>query len=771
MSSPGPAAAAPRARFVPCLRLGTETVFVDRGRGHDELRAAAIRLDFDYEGARVRAGDPCRNAYATGGPTPRVIARDTRGEAEAKRVLEALGAIELDALDDCAVAPGADVDYVLRLDGDVHALCGFSAYAVPQLMRLGWRVDVDPDYPWQVVAAEAPLYADVAPDEKRPDWFGLELGVEIEGCRVDLLPAMLDLLEQTPNLETIGRLPRKCIAVRVDAKRWLTVPPDRLKLLLQVLRELYRGGQRTLLPARAAVQLAHLGAAMHGAGRAVRWTGDRSIRDTGYALALGPRPAATVVAPPIGLQAELRPYQIEGVAWLQHLRAHDAGGILADDMGLGKTLQTIAHLLAEKEAGRLDKPALIVTLTSCAGNWARELARFAPALRVIALRGPGRASRLQALARGEADVAITTFPLLVRDREELCALEYRVLVLDEAHTIKNHHGQAHDAARCVNAAQRIALTGTPIENHLGELWSVMEFLNPGMLGDLQRFGVEFRQPIEQMGDASRLNALRERVRPYILRRTKDAVAKELPPKTEIVRAVELGGAQRELYESIRVAAHADVRAQIKQRGIGGAQIAILDALLKLRQVCCDPRLANVEAAKDVGESAKLSLALDMVAEMVGEGRRILLFSQFARMLALISEGLLARGVGHVTLTGSTPDRQKPIDAFQAGRAPVFLISLRAGGTGLNLTAADTVIHYDPWWNPAVQAQATDRAHRIGQTRPVFVYNLIAAGSVEERMLALQQHKRRLADAILSAGGSAGGSLTERDVDDLMAPLE
>jgi SNF2 family DNA or RNA helicase len=258
-----------------------------------------------------------------------------------------------------------------------------------------------------------------------------------------------------------------------------------------------------------------------------------------------------------------------------------------------------------------------------------------------------------------------------------------------------------------------------------------------------------------------------------LRRTKDAVAKELPPKTEIVRAVELSGAQRELYESIRVAAHADVRAQIRQRGIGGAQIAILDALLKLRQVCCDPRLAapSIEAAREVHDSAKLSLAIELVQQLVGEGRRILIFSQFARMLALISEALLARGVGHVALTGATVDRQKPIDAFQAGRAPVFLISLKAGGTGLNLTAADTVIHYDPWWNPAVQAQATDRAHRIGQTRPVFVYNLIAAGSVEERMLALQQHKRRLAEAILADGGAAAAALTERDVDDLMAPLE
>jgi SNF2 family DNA or RNA helicase len=301
----------------------------------------------------------------------------------------------------------------------------------------------------------------------------------------------------------------------------------------------------------------------------------------------------------------------------------------------------------------------------------------------------------------------------------------------------------------------------------------MDFLNPGMLGDADRFRADFRVPIEVHGEAARLEALRDQVRPYILRRTKDLVAPELPAKTEIVRAVELTGAQRDLYESIRLAAHADVRAQIRARGFGASTIQILDALLKLRQVCCDPRLVASEAARAVDASSKLDLLADLVQQQLAAGRRILVFSQFARMLALISERLLGHGVGHLTLTGSTADRQRPIDAFERGRADVFLISLKAGGTGLNLTSADTVIHYDPWWNPAAQAQATDRAHRIGQTRPVFVFNLIAAGSVEERMLALQTHKRRLADAILAPAGAgqAAAALTERDVDDLLSPLD
>jgi SNF2 family DNA or RNA helicase len=474
------------------------------------------------------------------------------------------------------------------------------------------------------------------------------------------------------------------------------------------------------------------------------------------------------VAAPTALCAELRPYQRDGVAWLQHLREHDAGGVLADDMGLGKTLQTIAHILIEKEQGRLDRPAMIVTLTSLVGNWQRELARFAPSLGVCVYHGPDRAARRAALATH--DVVITTYPLVARDRDLLAAIPLHLLVLDEAHAIKNDGAQIAEAVRRLAARHRLCLSGTPIENHLGELWSLFDFLMPGLLGSRDDFTTSFREPIEARGDKVRVEALRDRVRPYILRRTKDAVAPELPAKTHLVRAVDLTGVQRELYESIRVAAHADVRRQIKTRGLAGSTIAILDALLKLRQVCCDPRLVSCDAAREVTGSAKLEVFLEMVGQQLADGRRILVFSQFARMLGLISEGLLARGVGHVTLTGNTPDRQKPIDAFQQGRADVFLISLKAGGAGLNLVGADTVIHYDPWWNPAAQAQATDRAHRIGQTKPVFVHDLIIAGSVEERMLGLQRHKRDLADAILEPESRRGGTLSERDIDDLLAPL-
>nr|MBA3499355.1 DEAD/DEAH box helicase family protein [Deltaproteobacteria bacterium] len=643
-------AAAP-AKCTPCLRVFAETLFVE----DEEVRTAMLRLDFEYHGRRVRSSDP------------RFGGRDRDQELQAARVLEGLGAIELAYLEDCAVAHGAKVDYIVAADGDVHALCAFAAYAVPQLRTMGWRVEIDGEFPWQVLDSAAPLYASADPDDKRPDWFALELGVEVDGHRIDLLPALLDMLDSAGDLGSLVRPSRRCVAVKVDDKHWLPVPPARMKLLAKVLGELYRGN-RGKLPAMKAPLIAELCASIHDGSRPLRWVGDTRIREQAYGLALGPRRSATEMPMPPGLCADLRPYQREGVAWLQNLAAHDAGGVLADDMGLGKTLQTIAHILIEKECGRLDRPAMIVTLTSLVGNWKREIERFAPSLTVSIYHGPDRE-----LDR-TTDIIITTYPIVARDRDELSDdLPLHMLVLDEAHAIKNASAQAAEAVRRLDARHRVCLSGTPIENHLGELWSLFDFLMPGMLGARDEFTVQFRQPIEEKGDKVRLEALRDRVRPFILRRTKDAVAPELPPKTNLVRAIELTGPQRELYESIRLAAHADVRKNIKARGLAGSQIAILDALLKLRQVCCDPRLVSVDAAREIEGSAKLQVLLELIGQQLSDGRRILIFSQFARMLGLISESLLARGTKHVALTGHTPDRQKPIDAFTQGKADVFLI--------------------------------------------------------------------------------------------------
>ena len=718
-------------RATPCLRLFADTLYL----GDDEVRAAMMRLDFDVGGKRTRRGPP-----------------------DAGRVLESLGCVELDQMEDAAVSPGMQVDYVIP-GGDVHFMCAFTAYAVPQLRNMGWNVEIARDYPWQVISPDAPLYASAQPEG---DWFALELGVEIDGHRVDLLPALLDFLDGG-DLETLARSGRRCAAVKVGENKFLTVPQARLKLIAKVLVELYRTNASGKKARMAEVPLiAELCAAVHDGERPMRWVGDTKIRDRAYAIAIGP--SKTLQAPPLELRAELRSYQSEGVGWLQHLRANDCGGILADDMGLGKTLQTIAHALTEKQHGRLDRPVMIVTLTSLVGNWMREIAKFAPTLRAISYHGPQRKEVLLQLPMH--DVIVTTYPVVSRDHEELSAIPLHMLVLDEAHAIKTHDTNNAESVRKLDTRHRICLSGTPIENHLGELWSLFDFLMPGMLGSAMDFNLNFREPIEQRGDKNRLEALRDRVRPFILRRTKDLVATELPPKTCLVRAVELTGAQRELYESIRLAAHSEVRTHIKQHGISRSTIQILDALLKLRQVCCDPRLTNFAGAAEAN-SAKLDVLLELLTTGLAAGRRVLVFSQFARMLGLISEQLLARGIRHVTLTGSTTDREKPIEAFTSGKADVFLLSLKAAGAGLNLTAADTVIHYDPWWNPAAQAQATDRAYRIGQTKPVFVYDLIAAGSVEERMLGLQKHKRHLADAILSVGKP---TLNEIDIEDLFAPI-
>jgi len=474
------------------------------------------------------------------------------------------------------------------------------------------------------------------------------------------------------------------------------------------------------------------------------------------------------VATPEGFGAELRPYQREGLAWLQHLREHELAGILADDMGLGKTAQALAHLLIEKRAGRLDRPALVVLPTSLVFNWRREAERFAPDLRVLSLHGKDRQARFAQVK--EFDVCLTTYPLLWRDRAQLSAHAYHLLILDEAQTVKNAASQAAQVVRELDARHRLCLTGTPLENHLGELWSQFDFLLPGFLGTQQDFTALWRTPIEKHGDPLRRELLARRVAPFILRRRKDEVARELPPKNIVVRTVQLEGRQRDLYETVRATMDRRVRDEIATRGFARSQIVILDAMLKLRQVCCDPRLLKNEAALRVKERAKLDLLMDMLPELVDEGRKVLVFSQFTEMLKLIETELLARDIGHALLTGDTHNREQAVEMFQSGAVPVFLISLKAGGVGLNLVAADTVIHYDPWWNPAVENQATDRAHRIGQDKTVFVYKLVVAGSIEEKILTLQEKKADLVAHILSEDREGSDKFGEDDMRDLLAPL-
>lgn len=773
------------ARFRrPVAHLYQEVVFVDEGerfkQHFKEQKLSVLALSFEYEEFSIRASDDRARMFCGTDLGMRAFERDAEAEKRARYALESFGAIEIALLDDHGVSPDSLAEYLVHVDGSVHNQCAFAASAVPQLRNLGWQIKVDPDYPYQVIEDSAPWYAVLHEENEKPDWFNLELGVEVNGHRVNLLPVLLGMIDEGAQLDFYSlqrRLPR--FIEIPGAGRYLPVQPERFNTLMRVVAELYQGqdrdDERISFPSVRANSLSALseavGAEGEGAGGApIHVESPEHLQKrlkmmrSQHAI---PEPQADT-----GLRATLRPYQLDGLRFLQRLRANDLGGVLADDMGLGKTLQTIAHLCVEHKSGRMTKsgPSLIIAPTSLVGNWRRELQKFAPHLRVCVLHGPQRVQH-QAEAP-HADLIITSYPLLVRDLSYFEQLALYYVILDEAQTIKNPRSRSSQAVRALNAQHRLCLSGTPIENNLDELWAQFDFLMPGLLGNELQFRQFFRIPIEQQQDEMRKAALRQQVAPFILRRMKDTVAKDLPKKTELVRAVELQGKQRDLYESIRVAAHEQVRSAIKKKGFGASTLTILDALMKLRQLCCDPRLVRAEAARFVRESAKYEMLFEMLEQLLSEGRRILIFSQFTSMLSLIAGGLRERERGFVSLTGATPDRDRQVQSFENGDVDVFLISLKAGGTGLNLVSADTVIHYDPWWNPAAQDQATDRAYRIGQTKPVFVYNLIAAGSVEERMLALQHRKRRLAEHIIGAGPTqANSSLNEAEVEHLLSPLE
>jgi superfamily II DNA or RNA helicase len=451
---------------------------------------------------------------------------------------------------------------------------------------------------------------------------------------------------------------------------------------------------------------------------------------------------------PADLTAELRPYQRLGVSWLAFLRSAGLGGLLADDMGLGKTVQALCAVRG---------PTLVVCPTSVLPNWEAEVRRFRPALRVALYHGPGR--RLEE----DADITLTSYALLRLDADALAARSWDMVVLDEAQAIKNPDSQVARAAYALRAGLRVALTGTPVENRLDELWSLMHFTNPGLLGGRRDFDDRFARPIAE-GVAGASDGLRRRTRPFILRRLKRDVAPELPARSEAVLQVALDERERAVYDAVRAATRAEVVALLEGEGGGGGMMKALEALLRLRQAACHPALVPGQQATTSSKVQRLVEALETAKQ---DGHKALVFSQWTSLLDLIEPHLRDAGVDFTRLDGSTRDRGEVVARFQADDGPpVMLVSLRAGGSGLNLTAADHVFLVDPWWNPAVEAQAADRAHRIGQQRPVFIYRLVALGTVEERILALQEQKRALFEAALGDGGAAGG-LTR---DDLLALL-
>ena len=735
-----------------------------------KYQAGFARLAYDYAGIRLPMYPaPARDRRRIGDRVVE-IARDRASEVAASDRLDAAGLVPAETLGRLPGIPAdavTDNDFVIEHGrGQVGGADQLFALA-PRLRDLGFRVESDEGFPFALLDEPDAWYAEVDEQSGNP-WFDLRLGIDVHGERIDLLPVLHKLLSDPafPLVARKGEPEDAMWLVPLDARRRVPLPLAKLRTLIAPLLEWLQ------LPARedeSALRLTRaqgevLEQVSNSLGRP--WQGGARLRAELERLRAPREPARE----PDGFRATLRAYQRDGLAWLGFLADAGLGGILADDMGLGKTVQVLAHLVAEKNRGRLDRPALVLAPTSLVANWSDEAQRFAPDLSVLVVHGPERHGLHEEIPRH--DIVITTYPLLLRDRDALLEHAYSVLVLDEAQAIKNAKSQAAKIVREIEARQRIAMTGTPLENHLGELWAQFDAVEPGLLGDEKHFTRFFRTPIEKHADADRRERLGRRIAPLLLRRRKEDVLTELPPKTEIARRIELEGAQRELYETLRLTQHERVLDEVRRRGLAQSGIIVLDALLKLRQACCDPRLVKLEGARKVRESAKLDYLLELLDSLVEEGRRVLVFSQFAGMLALIADALDERGMVHQSLTGDTPGTQRAalVERFQAGDVPVFLISLKAGGVGLNLTAADTVIHYDPWWNPAVEAQATDRAHRIGQDKPVFVYKLICAGTVEEKIQALQQRKADLAHAVLEGGSTQALRFDDDDVAELFAPL-
>ena len=807
----------PARPFKPRLTLQTLT----RGEGLLGMRASlrfgprgaqltVARVDWTYAlGNGSPWSTPAPDSVLQQRPWPAPPHRDFSAEQDAADVLwaTALRPLPPTGIQWRTPTAAAGFEDLWCLPEEAH-WGDFFAEQVPKLQARGWTVAVQPGFAhlsvpvqrWRLVIDPAtgqeqarelsePLGLPIQPLSalRHPPGQGswlLSLGVEVEGDLIDLAPLLADLIKRESRwlkreeIELIAD--DTIITLRAPGGRRIEAPAGPLKAIVSAMVDLLTDPRRATGPLVLSSWEGHRLDALHlqidrslaqRAGEKGSWQvqGDAGLWSLVERLrAAGAPPAVTM---PAGLGLQLRPYQQHGVAWLQYLRAHDLAGILADDMGLGKTAQVLAHLLIEQQAGRLLQQALIVLPTSLIANWQAEAARIAPALQCLSLQGADRRADFARIAAH--DVVFTTYPLLWRDIDTLAAQPWHLLILDEAQMAKNAGSRTARALRRLNARHRLCVTGTPLENHLGELWAHFDLLMPGFLGDARTFHRLWRKPIEDNGETLRAQLLAQRVRPFILRRRKDEVATELPPRTEVIRRVALEGKQRALYESVRLAVDDKLRKVLAKTELARAQIAVLDALLKLRQVCCDPQLVKNTRIAPSMERAKMALLLEMLPAMAAEGRHVLVYSQFTEMLALVQIELEAIALPHLVLTGDTPpaSRGAVVQRFQDGAVPVFLLSLKAGGIGLNLTAADTVIHLDPWWNPAVEEQATARAHRIGQQRPVFVYRIVVQGSIEERMLALQARKAALAESVLGSDAAAAPKFGAADLQGLLAPLD
>ncbi|KTC95712.1 DEAD/DEAH box helicase [Legionella erythra] len=727
-----------------------------------------VHLAFDYSGFEFKADDPCYFTVFEEGQHLIRLERDFALEKQQWQDISQILNLRKASVDERLSFDLKTLDLeVLSHYHQEDDLARLYQQVIPLLKSKQWQVEfLHPVYEEIVDEEQVEWYSDFK--EQGNDFFSYQLGILVGGKPVNIVPVVAALINQWQSTD-IQQLPDdQMVKLSLANGKALRVNLGRIKPLVNFLiqygtRSLHEGDSLTI-SRHQLILIRETEQAL--AAAALRWHGGEKIRMQLQKLVDLSR--LEQVKPPAGLRAMLRDYQQQGLNWLQLLRESRLGGVLADDMGLGKTVQTLAHMQLEKEQGRLQNASLIVAPTSLVVNWFEEAKRFTPELKVLIFHGQ---ERHQDEFDGY-DLVISTYGLIQRDKSRFVDYPFYYLILDEAQSIKNARAKTTQIIQQVKATHRLCLSGTPLENHLGELWSLFHFLMPGLLGDARQFRRFFKTPIEKDGDEARRELLAARVRPFMLRRNKNQVASELPPKTEMVRLVELAGNQRDLYEAIRISMEKKVRDAIARQGMGKSHIVLLDALLKLRQVCCDPRLLPIPGAAIAhGFSAKLDALLDLLDNLVDEGRRILVFSQFTSMLKLIEEQLDRRRYAYLKLTGQTQNRQELVNQFQQGQVPIFLISLKAGGTGLNLTRADTVIHYDPWWNPAAEEQATDRSHRIGQENPVFVYKLITRGTVEEAILAMQSRKRALFEGILADNSSRQELLTDQDLDVLFTPLD
>ena len=652
------------------------------------------------------------------------IIRDKTKECEYREVIETLG-FEFES--NPTVLAYLSINHNSR-QISIEQWRDFTQNSVPELRASGWEIEIDDAFNYSFEYIDTITVESSEGGDTNP-WFELSFSVDIGGRTVSLLPIVASLLQEFDSVDT---LPQK-LNLELEEGKFLHIDSKEIKPILRTIFELFdkKEGDNLIIQPFDAHLLDFDDASD------VIWKGAKELKALSQKLKDFKGIESVTTSP--NLQANLREYQQFGLNWLNFLHEFSFSGILADDMGLGKTVQTLAFLQLLKHRGELNKPSLIVMPTSLIGNWKNEITKFTPDLTFLELYGVDRAKAFKDIENH--DLILTTYQLAQRDEEKYKDKRFGYIILDEAQKIKNPKTKMAIAIKSFHSEYKLALSGTPIENHLGELWSIFDFLMRGFLDNLKLFKSFYQNPIEQEHDLKRRALLNKKIAPFILRRTKEEVVKELPPKTEIIKRAKFDKKQAKLYENIRVTMEQKVREAIAGKGLSRSHITILDALLKLRQVCCDPSLLKLESAKKVKESAKLEMFLELIEDL--EGRKVLVFSQFTSMLTILEKAIKKRKISYTKLTGATRKREEAIAKFTKGDANIFLISLKAGGVGLNLVEADTVIHYDPWWNPAVENQATDRAYRIGQDKAVFVYKLIVENSIEEQIIKLQEKKKSL----------------------------